>query len=159
MESQIYRKLALLTDNDAEKCLHNLLNGLTIRSPEYLSLLKSPEKMAEVITSDAAGEVNTAAQIDEPAPQKRPAAVRLILSEIAGDEELRPRLEAVIDNQRDTLLEPVTTALVLAGIIMVLSTSVEIDYVNEDGKRKVKFKVVKPSTKQSLLEKFFPIFS
>ncbi len=159
MESQLHRKLALLTDNEAEQCLNNLVNGLTIRSPEYLSLLQSPEKMAEVITSDPAGDLNTAIQIDEPAPQKRPAAIRLILSEIAGNEELSPRLEAVIDNRRNTLLEPVTTALVLAGIVLVLSTSVEVEYENEDGKRNLKVKVVKPTIKQNLLEKFFPILT
>lgn len=158
MESQLYRKLALLTDNEAELCLNNLLNGLTIRHPEYLSLLTSPAKMAEALNSTPAGEANTSVRIDEPSPQERPAAIRLILSEIAEDEELGPKLEAVIDNQRNTLLEPVTTAVVLAGIIMALSTSVEIEYGNEDGKRKFKLKIVKPTTTEKLLGKFFRIF-
>jgi hypothetical protein len=59
---------------------------------------------------------------------------------------------------RSLHLEPVTTALVLAGIIFLLSTRINIEYENQDGKKTLKVKVEKPKTSEKLLEKFFPLF-
>lgn len=154
----IYQTLALLTDADAELCLNGLMKGLVAEQPNYAELLASPKDMATVIQTVASESGKKFSTIGEVTPQERPKAIRLILATIAEDPALSPRLEAWFKTARSTLLEPVTSALVLAGIITALSTHVIIDYEVQNGKKKLKVKIEKKPTASRILGKFFAFF-
>jgi hypothetical protein len=155
---ELYRELALLTDDEAKLCLNGLLKGLTIRNEDYESLLKSSDEMVELIKADAKTQAAAADKLLGLAPRQEATAVRVILVELAADEELGPKLKALLEGARPTLLDPITISLVLGGIILVLSTSVEVGYEKENGKRKFKFHLKREGTSEKLLEKFFGIF-
>jgi hypothetical protein len=160
MNTALYRKLALLTDSEAELCLNGLLKGLTIREPTYSSVLLVPNEMLTIIREFAsAAEVEAPREIIETTPENRSQAVRMLLAEIADDNDLAPRLENWIDGARPKLLEPVTVALVLAGIVLVLSTHINIEYDRKDGKSDLKVKIEKKPTDKSILGKFFNLFT
>lgn len=158
MSENLYRKIALLTDAEAEDCIHGLLKGLTIENREYARLLQSPSDMEEVIKAAAVSAGVSSPEvkaIDQPAGVK---VVRETLLELADDENFGPRVEAWIDGARPSLLEPVTTAVVLAGIILALSADVDVGYKNVDGKKSFWFNLKKKPTSDGLLKKFFGLF-
>lgn len=158
MENNLQQKIAGLTDEEVEQCLNGLLNGLMVRNPEYERLLTSPQDMTEVVQVAAEGVGVAPEQIIEAGSQNQHESMRLILIELAGTEEFGPKIEAWIDNERNTLLEPVTTALVLGGIIFALSSSIHFEYENVNGKKKLKVSFSKKPTSESLLKKFFGLF-
>lgn len=158
MDTNLYQQLVLLTDSEAKSCLNGLLHGFTIRHPEHAKLINDPAQMVEVIRGADVESKNVPSNVEGIVLKEDPKAIRLILLQAAEDEELGPKLKAFIESKRPTLLEPVTSALVLAGIILVLSTRVEIKYEKENGKTHVKVHVEKSSTSNKLLEKFFGFF-
>ncbi|MEW6731258.1 MAG: hypothetical protein AB1489_07965 [Acidobacteriota bacterium] len=154
----LFQELALLTDNEAELCLNGILKGLISSHPMYEDLVSSPKEMEKVIQMAASDLGKQFPQIGEVTPQDRPKAIRIILTEIAQNADLSPRLDAWFKTARPKLLEPITGAVVLAGIIMVLSTNVSIKYENEDGKKNIKVKIEKAPTASALLEKIAGFF-
>lgn len=159
MSENLYRKIALLTDAEAEDCINGLLKGLTIQNRDYARLLQSPSDMEEVIKAAAERAGVSSADVkavDQPVGVK---VVRETLLELADDRNFAPQLEAWIDGARPSLLEPVTSALMLAGIILVLSANVDVGYKNVDGKKSFWFNIKKKPTSDSLLKKFFGLFS
>lgn len=154
----LYERLAQLTDAEAELCLNGVLKGLAEMQPKYADLLASPQEMASIIRTVASDSQQALPSVGEPTPQDRPKAIRVILTEIAEDPTLNPRLEAWLDTARPKLFEPVTSALVLAGIIFLLSTHVTIEYDNQAGKKKFKVKIEKKPTDIKILQKFFDFF-
>jgi hypothetical protein len=155
---ELYRELALLTDEEAKLCLNGLLKGLTIRNENYERLLKSSDEMVELIKADAQAQAAVAEKLLGVEPRQEATAVRVILVELAAEEELGPKLKALLEGARPTLLDPITISLVLGGIVLVLSTSAEIGYENENGKRKFKFHLKRTGSTEKLLGKFFSIF-
>ncbi len=155
---EVYQELALLTDAEAEMCLNGLLKGLTVTEPEYAALIARPQEMENVV-AQVAEQVGTSVPAAPFPPAERSKAVRAILVQVAQDPELGKRLEAWLQTARPKLIEPVTTALVLAGIILVLSTHVKVEYEDKDGKKHVKVTVEKKPTSNKILDKFFGIFS
>ncbi len=156
----LYHKLALLTDNEAKICLNGVLKGLIALQPQYEALFASENQMQTVIeqiTSEVGRSSSSA--IDIIKDQDESKAIRLILTEIAENPEMNPRLEAWFSTARPKLLEPVTSALVIAGLILILSTGITIEYENQGGKKNLKVKVEKKATSSKILEKFFDFFS
>ena len=90
-------------------------------------------------------------------PQQAKAA-RLVLCEWAADAELTSRVEAAIRADRKVLVEPVTTALVMAGFIIALQTRVQLKVKSRDGKIDVELEVLKKPTADNILKKFFSFF-
>ncbi|MDZ8185280.1 MAG: hypothetical protein RMX96_10555 [Nostoc sp. ChiSLP02] len=156
----LYHKLALLTDDEARICLNGVLKGLLALQPQYEALFASENQMQAAIEQviSELGQAPSSA-IDTIKKQNTSKAIRLILIEIAENPEISPRLEAWFSSARPKLLEPVTTALVLAGIILILSTDITIEYKNQDGKKNFRVKVEKKATPSKFLEKFFSLFS
>jgi hypothetical protein len=151
-------QLAILTDAEAELCLHGLLKGLTVLDAKYQRLLGTPNDIAAVIEQAAAQNGISISKAIELTPGQRPKAVRMLLADIAADPQLSPRLEAWFKTSRPTLLEPVTSSLVLAGIVLVLSTHIKIEYEGAGSKKKLKIKVEKKPTAGKLLAKFAGFF-
>ncbi|MET0622495.1 MAG: hypothetical protein ABW250_05915 [Pyrinomonadaceae bacterium] len=155
---ELYRELALLTDEEAKLCLNGLLKGLTIRNEDYERLLKSSDEMVELIKADAQAQAAVAERLLGVEPRQEVTVVRAILVELAADKELGPKLKDLLEGARPTLLDPITISLVLGGIVLVLSTNAEIKYENENGKRKFKFHLKRKGSTEKLLGKFFSIF-
>jgi len=92
-------------------------------------------------------------------PQKRAESVRAVLHAIADDDQLRSALDSWFESGRPTLFDPITAALVLAGIVFVLSVDINISVKRDkDGKVEWEAGLKKEPTKESILEKFFSIF-
>jgi hypothetical protein len=151
-------QVALLTDQEAESCLNGLLKGLSITDPTFKRLLRSPTDIQDAVRLVSADLGTEISQTDEPSTDQRPKVIRTVLVQIAKNPTLSPRLGNWLKTARPKLLEPVTTSLVLAGIVFVLSTDVKVEYANVAGKKKLKVKVEKKATASKLLEKFFALF-
>jgi len=158
VSTTLLRKLAILTDEDAEKCLNGLLHGLTLEKPEYARLLGSTEDMEKVVEAAAEKRIQPE-RVETITPEERSRAIRVLLVELADHEKFGPEIETWIDGSRETMLVPLAVPLVLAGIVLVLSIDIEIEYKNEDGKKKFGFKLKKSATSEKILGKFFGLFS
>lgn len=157
--AEVYQQLALLTDNQAERCLNGVIGGLVETKPQYARLLVRPDDMSTVVQRVAEDTDHPLdVSVGEVDPEQRPEAIRLILAQMVEDQELRERLVAQLRTGRDTLIEPITTAVVLAGIILVLSTHVKIDYERQNGQSTLDVQVEKKPTANEILKKFFGFF-
>lgn len=154
----LYQELALLTDAEAELCLNGVLKGLVATQPDLAEAMAEPKEMAKAVQMTAGELGKPLAAVSESKLKQRPKALRVVLVQIAEDPTLRPRLEAWLTTARPKLLEPVTSALVLAGIIMILSTHVSVEYEVKNGKKNLRVKIEKKPTAAKILEKFFPFF-
>jgi hypothetical protein len=148
-------ELALLSDAEAKNCLNGVLKGISAADPTFERLIASPKDMAYVFR-EIALQATGSDKVDRIRIKDDPKLVRSILVEIAQDPNFRPRLSAWLKTERPRLLEPVTSALVLAGIIMVLSAEVDLDVGQKDGKKYFRISVKKKATAARLLAKFFP---
>ena len=144
--------LALATDDDAKRALDVLLKGLSVQQPALAPYLND-EQTLQSIVQDAAP--NEAAQVTS-LEQGDPRAIRALLMQLATSD--RADAVAAALTQRQKLIEPVTTAVVLAGIVLLLSTSFSVEFENVDGKKKLKVNVAKKETTEGLLARFFDLF-
>jgi hypothetical protein len=87
-----------------------------------------------------------------------PLLVRQILQLMASDKSFGEQLEGCL-GRRKTLIEPVTTALVMAGLIILLSTHVKISYENKNGEKNLKVSVDKPSAPKELIKKVLGVLA
>ena len=158
----IIRRIDEMTDDDTQKCLNAVLEGMVAASPALEEVLSSPEgEDASEIIRKAAAQVSVPepGRIAEGAITDRRHAVKVILKEMAINPELKLRIENWLATpQRAELFEPITTALVLAGIVAVLSTDVDFHYEDKEGKRHLRIAVHKKANTETLLSKFFGLF-
>jgi hypothetical protein len=150
--SDLREQLALLTDNEAELCLNGLLKNLSIIDPPYEQLLGSSEDMEALIQAASEHRGVPLDRLDKSGPT-RAKAIRRILVETTRDPDLAARLNAWLNTARPTLLEPVTSALVLAGVVLLLSTSISVEYSRDSSKSKLRIKVEKPGAPTKVIEK------
>jgi hypothetical protein len=149
-----------LTDTQAEHCLKGVLKGLAETDEGARALFSfRPEQFVEVVQGTAAGVGKPVVPVKEPPPEARGRAARRVLEHFAGDERLAPRVESWLASNRPVLLEPVTTALILAGIVTALSLDIEVSYEVDNGKKKTRVVVKKKPTVASILDKFWDLFS
>jgi hypothetical protein len=121
---------------------------------EYAELLTNPQDMALVVQKAATKISKPVTRVSEVhATTASQSHSRVILTGIAQDLALSPRLEAWFQTARPKLLEPVTTAPVLAGIVLVLSTDIKIVYEKRGGKKHLKVTIAKQPTSEKLLGK------
>ncbi len=171
-KNQLHEAIDKLSDSEAERCLQTLVQGFAVRKG-YEDLVTSEAELKSVIDqySIAAYRKKEVAKEPEPPPPppidpakvadpaNRPAGVRAVLHAMADDDELRPKLDSWFTSGRPTLVEPITTALVLAGIVFVLSVDIKLKVKKDkDGKVEWEVNLEKEPTKESLLEKFFGLF-
>jgi hypothetical protein len=77
---------------------------------------------------------------------------------MAKRDDLAPVVEGALHNLREKLIEPVTSAIVLAGIVLILSTEVKAKFVQGDGQRRWEIDVEKKAVTAEILSKFFEVF-
>lgn len=147
-----------LSEREVEACLQGVLKGFIARKPEYTGLFRSPDEVYSLLHSiaDQLGDVPN--NFGDDAAAKDPRAMKLTLRELASDSMAGPWVEAWLDSNRPTLLEPVTTAVVLASIVMVLSVHIKLDVESKNGKTSVKVHVEKKPTAKTILMKFLGLF-
>lgn len=155
----LHQELALMTDSEVESCLNGILKGWAESEPTYAALLASPSDMKNAIEESATRVGALMENVREVTLTERPKAIRRILVSIADDPKLSPRLEAWISTARPKLLEPVTTAIVLGGILFLLSLDVDFKYEDKNGQKSIKLVVKKRATTEEVLKRFLDIFN
>jgi hypothetical protein len=155
----LHRDLALLTDAEARDTLNRIVAGAAAAQPDFERLVASPDDLSVVLNrvGDEVG-LHVPAEIVNGRAGQQPKGTRLVLIAMADDPELSPRVAAALAIKRATLLEPVTSALVLAGITLLLSVHVDIHYENDGGEQKLRVHVEKKPTSTSVIKKFFGLF-
>jgi hypothetical protein len=148
---ELHEEIAKLSDIEVERCLNVLVKQMADANPDLQDILISPTLAAEAIES--VGAQTGAGSLSEAAVQDRPGAMRAILQEVANDPALAPRLEAWLSGPRALLFDPITTTLILAGVVVALSTHVKIEYENKGGKKHFKIKVEKKASSKSIIKK------
>jgi hypothetical protein len=140
-----------LDDKAAPKCLAIVKKGLE-EDPEYGPAIVSPDEAGRVLAQ-------MGAKADELSklPDADPELAREILLMMADDDQLRPRVESAVGEQRSTLFEPVTTALIMTGIVIALSTHITISYEDRDGKKYVSVVVEKKTSDKGIIKKILSV--
>ena len=167
--AELMRAIENLEDDQAERCLQVLIKGYAVRhgaeelyaSESLLSdivtqyqylILESKQKELPRPTVGPTPPPVSPPPIPSPRPEVTdptawPITTRELLREMAGDAELRPHLESWFEFDRPTLFDPITAALVLGGIVLVLSTEIDIKVSKDkDGKIEWKVQLKKPPT-------------
>ena len=154
--------LSTLTDAEVERCLNHVLSGYAaIKGYDFKKLLAQQDDMIEVVQQVSADpEVAVAVPPGDVPARSRAAAARVLLAEMAAsdDPDLKAQVAGWLESDRKTLLEPITTALVLAGLVTFLSTKIEVGYDKDGKKKKIHVKVEKPSASKEILKKIASFF-
>ena len=154
-----YADLALLTDGQVDRCLNHVISAYAAtKGYDFKKFIAQPDQMIEAVKSVAAEVSVPLAGAGDVTAQNRPEAARVLLVEMAGIPELQSQIASWLQSDRKTLLEPITTALILAGLVTILSTEVDLEYKQENDKRKIGVKVKKPSAPKEILRKTASFF-
>jgi len=140
-----------LDDEAAPKCLAIIKKGLE-EDPEYGPAIVSPDEAKKVLAQMGA----KAEELSE-LSDADPELAREILLMMADDNQLRPRVESAVAEHRNTLFEPVTTALIMIGIVIALSTHIKISYEDRDGKKHVSLVVEKRPSDKGIIKKILSV--
>jgi hypothetical protein len=151
-------ELASLTDREAEDCLNRILSSFNETNPEIP--ITSPNDLGGILRGAATtiGAVAFAPKSDANLAD-RAKATRLILLEFCEEQKLRDRFEAALSADRRVLVDPITVSLVMAGIVVVLSTRYEMKYKRgKDGRSEFEVSLDKKPASEALIKKFFSLF-
>jgi hypothetical protein len=151
-------ELASLTDREAEDCLNRILSSFKETNPEIP--ITSPDDLGGILHGAATtiGALEFVPKTDANLPL-RANATRLILLEFYEEQKLRDRFEAALFANRRVLVDPITASIVMAGIVILLSTRCEMKYKRgKDGKSGFEVSLVTKSTSEALIKKFFSFF-
>lgn len=155
--ADIFEKLALLSDAQIHGVLNRMIEGYAARNPNVP--VGDPEALALILTK-AGQQVDEKVQpqIDAKIPDAS-VAEREILVRLSHDPAQVQFVEGALSNDRKVLFEPITTALVMAGIIFLLQTEFDVKISKKGGKTDYDVHVGKKPTDKSILQKFFSLFS
>jgi hypothetical protein len=154
--------LAAMADGDAENCIRVLLKGLVETAPrdDFRKAITNESAVVRSLRDLAAECGQPAAFPTEPAAGlDRTRAVRALLIEFAVNDDLARSLDDALTNTRQKLVEPIATALVLTGIVFVLSLEIDAEAKTVDGKTEWSLRVKKRPTADKVLAKFWGLFA
>ena len=152
----VYRTLASLTDDEAEKCLAGVVEGVSIQEPGFRELIAAPASLSSVLEDlHATGQ---SISLSEHTLANKPKAIRAVLLELTDQADTRLRIERFVVEYRKQLVEPVTTAIVTSGIVMLLSTRFGFEYERSGGKTRLKLSAEKKPTADAIVSKFLKYF-
>jgi hypothetical protein len=153
MKTDLMTRLALMTDAEARLCLSGVLEAqATARGPEYRKFVRTVPALKTALQQ--ASEKSGRPELASAKIANQPEAIRALLVEMTGRRNTKAALITWLDGARAALPDPITTSLVLAGIVFVLSLDIDLEL--DDGKLHVHVK--KAPTDKTILEKFFGIF-
>jgi hypothetical protein len=153
----IHEKLALLTDAEASDVLNRVVDGYAEKNSDIP--LRDPEAVAGIVAKISEAAETPVAFLEDAALANQAAAKRKLLVELARDPDLRKRVQGAIDSNRRVLLDPVTTALVMAGVVLLLQTKVKIKIAKKSGKHEYSVEVSKDPTSKGIIGKIFSLLS
>jgi hypothetical protein len=153
----INEKLALLTDTQAHNVLNRVIEGFVARNPNIP--VGDVKALTVILTTigEAAGE-SVVPRIDSELTDKA-VAERSLLVEMSRNPKQRGFVEGAIASNRQVLVEPITIALVMAGIVFVLETEYDVKVSRKHGKTEYDVHVGKKPADRSVITKFFSLFS
>ena len=145
------------------------MHGYSLKSNRILSAFKETNPELPITSSEELGNILKAAAPlitgDQLAPmadsglRDAAKAVRFVLLEFHSDPELKPRLQAALSVDRAVLVEPITTALVMAGIVVVLQTRFKLKFKRDkNGKSEVEVSFEKPPSSEGIIKKILALF-
>ena len=151
-------EVASLTDVEAKQCLSRVLSGIRETHPEVP--ITSPDDLGSILKSaaDAINAGRFTPKTDENLSDSA-KGVRLVLLEFLQNPELKARVEGALATDRRVLVDPITAALVMAGIVVVLQTNFKMAF-KRDKLKKSEFQVSlekKPSS-EGIIKKIFSLF-
>jgi|EndMetStandDraft_5_1072996.scaffolds.fasta_scaffold32366_2 hypothetical protein len=154
----VHNKIASLTDSEVHDVLNRVVTGFAVRDRHHI-----PVNDTKVLTSilnqiSDAADTPITPRVDRDL-RDLAAIERELLNEMMHDEKLRPYVEGAIKADRSVLLDPITTALVMAGIVFVLGTKINIEITKKDGKAEYSVKLERTETSENIIAKFFALFS
>ncbi len=153
----IGEKVAGLTGSQATAALNRLVEGYVARHPEFpVGDLKSLAGILQAAGKVAGENVSPRVDVDI---SNSPAAARAILLELAAIPDQKDYVEGAIEVSRTVLIDPITAALIMTGIILVLETQFDVNISHKDGKTEYDVKLGKKPTDKSLIGKLFGLFS
>ena len=124
-DTELYREQGLMTDREAQNCLQALLRDYA-STAEMRKFVGTEEALAETLREAAPEQVP--ANLSEAAGRDPAKAVRAILDQVAQPgHPAHEKLVTWVQTKRATLVDPVTAALVMAGIIFVLSLDIKVE--------------------------------
>lgn len=144
--------LGQLTDSQVRDCLGWVVKELTIREPVY-EILFQEERTAKQALSDSLEALRFELPIPELVDEhKRVLAARRILVELAKG-PFKSDVERWLTDRREMLADPITWFAV-AGLILLLSTDVELNYSSDSrAKSKIKVNVRKRSISEDTIKR------
>src|SRR5690348_6871867 len=130
--ADIYKKLALLTDPQSYHVLNRIIAGYAARNPDFP--VDDANALAQILSKIAreTGEPVSPRTDDE--LRDRAVAVRALLVQLAESPRQSLFVAGAIEYSREVLVEPITTALVVAGIILLLDTEFDVKVSRSAGK-------------------------
>lgn len=149
-------RLLALDADELQRLMQVVVKDHVDRHPESAAVLTSGELLAAGLQRAAVDAGLSAGAIVE--PRDKTEALRTIAAALADEPRYAVLLANALAGGRATRVDPVTAALVLAGIVLVLQTRFDIGYDVENGKKKLHIKLSKAPTSESLITKLFGLF-
>jgi hypothetical protein len=153
---EILEEVALLTDDQAHKVLNRVIAGYLARNPEIP--VGDPSALADILVKIGADAGESIAGQADDALRDQMAANRQVLVLLVRNAQGREFVQGAIKHSREVLVEPITTALVMAGVIFLLQIEFDVKVTRKDGKASLDIRVGKKPTDKSLIGKILGRF-
>jgi hypothetical protein len=150
----IFEQLALLSDAEVHNALGRLIEGYAERNRNIP--VQDAGALGSVLKQLAGSLGESITPRSDSELRDRARAERTILVHLTRNTKQRKFVQAAIDS-RPVLLEPITVALIMAGIILVLETEFDIKISKKNGKRDYDVRIGKKPTDKSLIKDLFSI--
>ncbi|HEY0484535.1 MAG TPA: hypothetical protein VGD37_43740 [Kofleriaceae bacterium] len=154
--AELYEHVSAMGTSELERLVQKLVKVHIDHDPEAAAFLQSAELISTGLHQAAADAGVATAAITEPTDKTE--ALRAIVLQLAEEPHQAAVIGDMLATARPQRIDPVTASVVLAGIVLVLSTRFDISYDNVNGKRQLHIKVSKEPTSKKLLSKFFDLF-
>lgn len=154
-QAELRARLSALAASDLERLLQIVVKDHVERAPDTAAYF-APEVLAAGLELAAADAGVTDAAIIEPVDKAD--ALRAIALDLAEDPRYAALLGDALAVDRPTRIDPITAAIVLAGIVLVLQTHFDVRYDRDGAKKKLHIEIRKAPTTEKLLAKLFGPF-
>jgi len=126
-------KINSLTPVETENCLNCLLKSFAEEDELFRDVVASEDSSTlRSIALEIVGEGYS--QRLSRVSARDPHVIQTLLMTMADDPNMSERLDGCLE-QRRKLIEPITTALVMAGLVLLLKSRISLKYEIKDGKK------------------------
>lgn len=150
------KRLEAITDEQAFDTLSRVVEGYAIEFPDTMIVKEEDTKRVLTLVGEQV-DVSVDPKLDSQLSNASKSA-RNILERLAETESGAERVGGALDRLEDARIEPVTMALIMAGIVLVLETEVDLKVSRKDGKTDFDISISKKPTDKSIISKIFSVF-